>query len=348
MPYPHAGPQDDDTRASGVNGDAALPVPVGGPADGLTRAQVAKVLCRSLTTVRRLESSGRLNPVLVDGVHRFDPAEVEALAATLQEPEDDGARKSELEVKVGAVTDLVSSAQTYAERSIELLLRGVDAMGSDSRQMLQAVLAENRRLSAEAVEHHKELAAMRREHREYLDEKARREREDKERDAALRQKEQNLSFARKLGEHLMPAGAAILGKYLGVNLPAAQLEAVTAILGQLDDEKKTRLMMAIGESGALTQEQQTSLLALFEAAKPSQAAAAPTAPSPPGPPTPDASLADRRAYWARETEEIEAEMDALVRRAETAETAMAAARRCSLVSAASKRRCESHNGRRAR
>lgn len=50
----------------------------------MTRQQVAKRLGKSLATVRRLEGV-RLRPVQDGrGVHRFDPAEVEALASDIE------------------------------------------------------------------------------------------------------------------------------------------------------------------------------------------------------------------------------------------------------------------------
>lgn len=53
------------------------------PVVGLVRAEVAARLGRSIAAVRRLEWD-RLHPIADErGVWRFDPAEVEALAATL-------------------------------------------------------------------------------------------------------------------------------------------------------------------------------------------------------------------------------------------------------------------------
>ena len=51
----------------------------------MTRQQVAKRLRKSLATVRRLEGV-RLHPIQDGrGVHRFDPAEVEALAKDIEQ-----------------------------------------------------------------------------------------------------------------------------------------------------------------------------------------------------------------------------------------------------------------------
>lgn len=52
-----------------------------------TRRHAAKALRCSLTTVRALERAGELVPLLVDGVHKFQPADVEALAQRRGRPE---------------------------------------------------------------------------------------------------------------------------------------------------------------------------------------------------------------------------------------------------------------------
>jgi hypothetical protein len=55
-------------------------VPPEGEARGLlTRRQVADRLGKSVPTVRRMELTGELNPVVIGGVHLFDPTEIDAL-----------------------------------------------------------------------------------------------------------------------------------------------------------------------------------------------------------------------------------------------------------------------------
>jgi hypothetical protein len=52
----------------------------------LTRRQVAEQLGKSNTTVRRMELTGKLNPVVVGEVHLFDPKEVRALKPQIPAP----------------------------------------------------------------------------------------------------------------------------------------------------------------------------------------------------------------------------------------------------------------------
>lgn len=83
---------------------------------GITRAQVAKRLGRDISWVRRREGK-ELHPALVDGVHRFDPAEVESLAAGL-EREREALEASE------AVTDRI-------HRMFDLHLRAPDRFSAE-------------------------------------------------------------------------------------------------------------------------------------------------------------------------------------------------------------------------
>jgi hypothetical protein len=50
---------------------------------GLTRAGVAALLHISSWTVRRLEERGELHPRVIDGVHFFDPEEIQGVVLIL-------------------------------------------------------------------------------------------------------------------------------------------------------------------------------------------------------------------------------------------------------------------------
>ena len=62
-------------------GNSSSRVPAMGVTKGLlTRRQVAERLGKSLPTVRRMELTGELTPIVEGGIHLFDPKEVEALS----------------------------------------------------------------------------------------------------------------------------------------------------------------------------------------------------------------------------------------------------------------------------
>jgi hypothetical protein len=101
---------------------------------------VVAQLARELEA-RRVAPVGWRRPVVdADGVDRFDALEVEELARELGVEPDRG----EL-TRADAVSSMIVGAQGHVEALVSLMIRQATATGSESRQVLAALLAENKR-----------------------------------------------------------------------------------------------------------------------------------------------------------------------------------------------------------
>lgn len=256
----------------------------------LSRQQTTKRLARSYAQVRGLERAGRLTPLKVDGAVHYARAEVASLSDELQAEGENDSDRTELAIKTGAVGDLVAISVAHSEAAFGLLLKGVGATQAHASQTMQALLAENRRLTERDASRETEMATLREEHRKYLDNLAEQARADRAADLQLEQRRLLLESGRDALKSLSPALPAILSRVIGAELPdPVKVAGVGAILEQLPPDKREALIAAVVQSGALSNDQLASLALLLAPTKNQKAEA--------GPPAPSATLEDRAVYW---------------------------------------------------
>ena len=90
------------------------------PPGWLKRGQLARVLGTSLATVRRKEDAGTLHPIVIDGVHYFSPAEVDALRASSQPVAEGGKREQTSGEIAAAAFECFERGRTPRQVVIEL------------------------------------------------------------------------------------------------------------------------------------------------------------------------------------------------------------------------------------
>lgn len=227
----------------------------------MTRGEVARRLARSVTSVRRYEREGRLMPVRVEGIHRFSRDEVNALAERLREEDEEPVgSKSEIEVRATAVSDLVSGAHDFAAQAFSLLIKMAGETRADSRQTVQALLEENRRLCEREAALESELAKLRNEHRQWEDALAASARADREADQRARRTEILLKGAVDTAKYAAPAIASYVGRLLKVELPESRIAAVQRILAVKTIEERLKLARVVMEQDVLTDDQRARFL----------------------------------------------------------------------------------------